>query len=315
MQAYSSYQEYLKKKFSGRVDRITLNAGFTCPNIDGKKAVGGCTFCQDASYTGLSLKDNADFRSKIREQIQVAKKYLSERYASKQYLAYFQNGTNTYAKADDLEQIWNEALQDSQIKGLILSTRPDCFSEEIYELLEKINQRSYLEIELGMPSHLDQVNHSLNRAHTVDDFIQATHQLAKRNINICAHVILGLPGEASKDLVDKARFFSDSPISAIKIHNLVVFKHTQLARDYLQGKYQTLSLEQYTQDCVNFLEHLRQDILVQRVNAHGPRRLTLAPEWSINKWLAINAVNEEFKKRGTYQGYALESRDAIKCVR
>ncbi|OGQ07659.1 MAG: TIGR01212 family radical SAM protein [Deltaproteobacteria bacterium RIFCSPLOWO2_12_FULL_40_28] len=305
---YRSFNEELKKQFGARVDRITINAFISCPNIDGTKARGGCTFCQDASFEGLTLRTSETFLrgSGIADQIQQGITYLGNRYPSLKYLAYFQNGTNTYAPIDVLQKNFHEALKFPEVVGLIISTRPDCLSSEIIDLLTELNQTTYLWVELGIPSHLDESNRRVNRAHTVDDFVQSTYKLAERSIRVCAHVILGLIGEDSQVVIEKARFMSAQNIQAIKIHNLVVFKDTALEKIYREERYPLLSLSEYANQCVDFLENLRSDIFIQRLNAHGPKRLTVAPAWSVNKWNTINAIHSVLEERDTWQGKFLD---------
>ncbi|EKD41213.1 MAG: hypothetical protein ACD_73C00801G0003 [uncultured bacterium] len=299
---YKAFHEEIKKVFGQRVDRVTVNTGMTCPNIDGTKAKGGCTFCADASYEGLTLyRKPAD----IREQIINGMNYARTRYPSRKYFAYFQNGTNTYEKPETLKKYYEAALAMEGIVGLFVATRPDCLTPPIIDLLDEINRRTYLWVELGNPSHKDDVNRRLNRAHTVRDFVVSSTALADRGIKVCAHVMFGLPGEELKETKAKAAFFNDTPIEGIKIHNMVVFKDTVLEKQYLAGHYQPQSLQEYTDQCVTFLEYLRPNIMIMRLNAHGPRRLTVAPDWSVNKLATLNSIHAELKRRQTCQGSAL----------
>jgi radical SAM protein (TIGR01212 family) len=306
-QRYLSFNSEIKKVFGARVDRITLNAGLTCPNIDGFKAKGGCAFCQDASYWGLTIKNDSQPAS-IRDQIFKGMDYLKTRYPSKNFFAYFQNGTNTYAPVETLRKFYEEALSVPEIVGLFISTRPDCVGNEVCDLLEELHQKTYLWVELGMPSHRQDQNKRLNRAHTVEDFNSAVERLSTRGIRTCAHVILGLPGEKPEEMAERAQFFNQSAICGIKIHNLVVFNETVLARWYRDQQYVPLTLEDYSQRCVDFLENLRPDILIHRLIAHGPRHVTVAPEWSINKMATLNAVHAELERRDTWQGKKLATR-------
>lgn len=298
-QRYRAFHTEMKKLFGSRIDRITINAGMTCPNIDGTKAKGGCTFCQDASFTGLTFYQNP---KPLSEQIEEGKSYLQTRYPSKKFFAYFQNGTNTYAPVAHLRQVYEEALSFPEIVGLFISTRPDCFTKAHFDLLEELNQKTYLWVELGIPSHREEINRRLNRAHTLDDFEKSTTELARRGVRVCAHVMLGLPGESPDEMKEKADYFNRFPLSGIKIHNLVVFKDTVLEKQFLNGDYQPITLEDYVKRCVDFLECLNPELMVQRLNAHGPRRLTVAPDWSVNKLATLNAVHAELEGRDTWQG-------------
>ncbi|MBX7149127.1 TIGR01212 family radical SAM protein, partial [bacterium] len=299
MMRYHAFHEYIKKKYGHRIDRITVNAGMTCPNIDGTKARGGCTFCSDASYEGLTIKEDIP---SIAQQIKKGRDYLKSRYPSTRFYVYFQNGTNTYASIPKLKDYYTAALRYPEVVGIMISTRPDCMTDDIVTLLQEFNAQTDVWVELGMPSHREDVNRRLNRAHTNDDFAQAVKKLHAAGIKTCAHVIMGLPGETFEDSKEKALFMNNFPIDAIKIHNMVVFKDTALEKIYASGHYQPLDLQEYTQIAVDFLEHLRPDIVIQRLVAHGPRRLTVAPEWSVNKWNALNAIHAELERLDTWQG-------------
>lgn len=300
---YLSLNAEIRKRFGQRVNRITINAGLTCPNIDGNRARGGCTFCQDASYFGASYKEGAS----VRQQIENGIAYLRKRYGGEDCFAYFQNGTNTYADVATLKSLYDEALSFRKIRGLFIATRPDCLPTDVVDLLAEISQRTYLWVEVGMPSHRDDRNRALNRAHTVAEFEESLDRLVSRGLRVCAHVILGLPDEDRDEILEKASYFARVPIAGIKIHNLVVFRDTTLEKQYLQGKYQPLELAEYASLCTDFLEHLRSDIVIHRLNAHGPRNLTVAPEWSVNKLTTLNAVHAELERRDTWQGKSCEA--------
>lgn len=295
---YLSLNDEIRGRFGIRVNRITINAGLTCPNIDGARARGGCTFCQDASYFGASYKEGTSVHRQIEEGID----YLEKRYGGREAFAYFQNGTNTYAEVGTLRQLYDEALSFPEIRGLFIATRPDCLSADVVDLLAEMNRRTYLWVEVGIPSHRDDRNRALNRAHTVAEFEESLDRLASCGLRVCAHVILGLPGEDTDENIEKASYFSRVPIAGIKIHNLVVFKDTVLEKQYLQEKYRPIERSVYASLCADFLENLRSDIVVHRLNAHGPRDLTVAPEWSINKLATLNAVHAELERRDTWQG-------------
>lgn len=295
---YRAFHHELKSLFGSRVDRISIQAALSCPNVDGTRARGGCTFCQEASYVGLTYQRG----SSISDQLEKGVNYIRKRYGSDQFIIYFQQGTNTHAPAPLLKEYFEMALAFPGVVGLSISTRPDCLPDNVCDLLEELNQKTYLWIELGIPSHLNGVNERLNRAHTVEEFKESADKLSRRGIRVCAHLILGLPGETAKDTIEKAQFFNRCPIQGVKIHNLVVFNKTVLAKQYNGGHYQPLTLEKYATQCTDFLEHARPDLIIHRLMAHGPRHLTVAPEWSINKWNALNAIHAELERRDTWQG-------------
>jgi len=295
---YKAFHDEIKRQFGEKIFRVTVNAGMTCPNIDGTRAKGGCTFCQDASYLGASFEKGAT----VSQQIEQGMSYVGRRHGTEKFFVYFQNGTNTHAPVEVLRKLFDEALSFPNVAGLFIATRPDSLGNEVLDLLEEINSKTYLWIELGLQSHRNDILAAINRAHTVEEFEDGVRLLHQRKIRVGAHVILGLPQETDEDTIQKALTINRLPLEGIKIHNLVVFRKTVLEKQYHEGKYTPLSLEHYSKLCVDFLEHLRPDILIERLNAHGPREQTVAPEWSINKFLALNAVHAELEKRDTWQG-------------
>jgi radical SAM protein (TIGR01212 family) len=296
---YLGFNEVLRQHFGSKVYRVTLNAGLSCPNVDGTRAKGGCTFCNDDYLLAKSWHKQLA----IPEQLAFGINYVRERHPNTdKFLAYFQNGTNTHAPVSFLRTMFEEALKNPEIVGLILSTRPDCLGPEVLDLLSELNERTYLWVELGLQSAQDRILESVNRAHTVAEFATAVHHLYERGIRNCAHMILGLPGETREEMLAGADFLNDLPVTGVKIHNLFVTKHTVLEKDYKEGRYQPLELSEYADLCVSYLEKLRPDIVIHRLNAHGPARLTVAPEWSINKLATMNAVHAEIERRGTWQG-------------
>lgn len=295
---YKSFNAEVQKLFGEKIFRITVNAGMTCPNVDGTKAKGGCTFCQETSYTGLTFREGDD----IRRQIENGMSYVGERHHTTAFFAYFQNGTNTYAPVEKLRRLYETVLSYPEIKGLFIATRPDCLEDDVMELLSELNKKTYLCVELGLQSQKNDLLKKMNRAHTVEEFTEGVQKLAQNKISTCAHVILGVPGETAEDNRDKARYISSLPLTGVKIHNMVVFRDTTLAKQYESKLYEPLSLETYTEWCVEFLEELRPDIWIHRLNAHGPRHDTVAPEWSINKWEPINAIHEALEQHNTWQG-------------
>lgn len=238
----------------------------------------------------------------IPDQLSYGIKYVKERHQTDKFLAYFQNGTNTHAPAEFLRPLFESAIIHPQVVGLMISTRPDCLDEPILDLLSELNEKTYLWLELGLQSHQNHVLDHINRAHSVEEFVSACEKLAKRGIQNCVHMILGLPKETPQEMLEGADFINKLPVQGIKIHNLFVTKHTVLEKWYREGHYQPLTLEDYATLCVDYLEKLRPDIIIHRLNAHGPARLTVAPDWSINKLGTLNAIHAEIFKRDTWQG-------------
>lgn len=296
---YNSFNEVLKKQFGSKVYRFTLNSGLSCPNIDGTKAKGGCYFCNDDYLLAKSWHK----QQPLDDQIDYGINYVRERHPNTtKFLAYFQNGTNTHATVEFLREIFTASLKRSEVVGLLISTRPDCLGEDILDLLSELNDKTYLWVELGLQSHQNRILEKINRAHTVEEFCAATEKLHKRNIKNCVHMILGMPDESPEEMLAGAAFLNTLPINGIKIHNMFVTRFTALEKWYREGLYKTLSLDEYAQVCVDYLERLRPDIVIHRLNAHAPERLTVAPEWSINKLGTLNAIHDEMIRRNSRQG-------------
>jgi len=295
---YNGFNALLRKEFGEKVQRVSLNLGLTCPNIDGTVATGGCHFCSDDHLLGKSWHK----QQPIKLQLEYGINYLRERHKTTKHLAYFQNGSNTYTAPDKLLSVCKEVLANKSIVGLMISTRPDCLSQDILDVLSTLNKETYLWVELGLQSTKNHVLKKINRGHTIEQFIDAVHQLAQRQIKNCVHIILGMPGETQDEMIDGVHTINKLPVDGIKIHNMFIAKDTVLAKWYQKGLYTPLELDEYANLCVNYLERLRPNISIHRLNGHAPDRLTVAPKWSVNKFGTLNAVHREIVKRDTYQG-------------
>lgn len=296
---YLGFNQVLQNQFGEKVFRVSINTGLSCPNIDGTRAKGGCYFCNDDYLLARSFEKQRTLEDQMIEGMD----YLKQRHKStSKFLAYFQNGTNTHGPANMIRPWFENSLLYKNVVGLLISTRPDCLGEEILDLLEELNQKTYLWVELGLQSAQNHVLEKINRAHSVEEFDEACFKLAKRGIKVCAHMIIGMPGESEEEILSGADHLNQLPVAGIKLHNLFVVKHTVLAKWHAEKKYTPLSLENYAKLCVDYLELLRPDMVIHRLNAHGPRPLTIAPEWSINKLQTMNAVHDELEKRNSWQG-------------
>jgi len=295
---YNSFNEHLKKRFGQKIYRVTLNTGLTCPNIDGTRAKGGCYFCNDDYLLAKSWHK----QQPLQDQLEYGIQYIRERHNTDKYLAYFQNGTNTHASVEVLRPLFMKVLNQEGIVGMMISTRPDCLGEDVLDLLSEINDQTYLWVETGLQSPQNHILEKINRAHTVEEFAEAAMHLRKRNILNCAHIILGMPDETEEEMINGVKFINNLPVNGIKIHNMFVTKYTALAKWYQEGQYQPLELKRYAELCVDYLERLRPDVIIHRLNAHAPARLTVAPNWSVNKLGTLNAIHEEILKRDTFQG-------------
>lgn len=296
---YNSINAALKKRFGCKVFKVSLESGLGCPNRDGTIGTSGCTFCNEQSY--LAAQESKSIKEALKEGIE----YVKRRHGAARFISYFQSGTNTYGPVDRLKNIFEEAIDHPEVVGLAIGTRPDCLTAEHIDLLEEFSRKTMLWVELGLQSANEKTLAIINRGHTVSDFSFAARLLKERNIPVVAHVILGLPGESIEDMIKTAEFLNKEDVDGVKIHNLHILAGTQLEKLYNEGKVNVPDLETYAKWVADFLEHLKPSILVHRVNGHAPRRLTVAPHWSINKLAIFNAVDKELEKRNSYQGKCL----------
>lgn len=295
---YNDFNSYLRKHFGCRVQKITIDAGFSCPNRDGTLSSTGCIYCDGkGSGTGAAASGQS-----IRDQIQGAKDRLAARYKAEKFLAYFQAYTNTYAPCDILRKRYDEALADPDIVGLAIGTRPDCVDEKKLDLIEKYTATHMVWIEYGLQSMHNRALKRINRGHTFEDFVLAVRMTQGRNILICAHVILGLPGESKQDILDTAAATADLGIHGIKIHSLYVLKGTPLARLYRAGDCTTIDQSTYVDWVVAFLQRLSPETVVQRLTGDPNPYGLLAPAWCLNKHQTLSLIHTTLEERDTCQG-------------
>jgi len=293
---YVRFTDHLRRVFGCRVHKVSLDAGFTCPNRDGTVAVGGCIYCNNASFSP------GNRRLSVTAQLDQGKRFLRQRYGAQKFLAYFQAYTNTYDDVDRLRHLYDAALASADIVGLAIGTRPDCVSDAVLDLLAEYASHTYLWLELGLESGHDQTLLFLNRGHTVAAFDDAIRRAQQRHLQLCAHVILGLPGESPADMLLTARYLATLHLDAIKLHHLHVVRHTVLERLYHQGTVPLLGLEDYAALVVDCLEILPPEMIIMRLMGDAPRALLVAPTWSLDKRAALQRIELELERRETYQG-------------
>lgn len=297
---YNDYSAYFRRRFEGRVQKISLDAGFTCPNRDGTRGRGGCTYCNNKSFN----PDYCRMEENISAQIKTGIDFFSAKYPTMRYLAYFQAYSNTYAPVGILRQSYEEALRHPEVIGLVIATRPDCLSEEVLDLLSEFAERYYVSIELGVESFNEETLQRINRGHTVAESIVAIHRMAARGIDNCIHLILGLPGEEDADLIAHAKTLSELPVQSIKLHQLQIHKGTKMAVDYLNNPsaFDLFDMEQYADLVVRFLEHLSPDIIIQRFVSSAPAGMVIAPNWGVKNYVFVAKVDKLLVDRNTWQG-------------
>lgn len=293
---YHSISTWLKRTFGEKTIKLAIDGGFTCPNRDGSKGVGGCIFCSDSG--------SGEFASDIDGQIRL----LSDKWPHARYLGYFQNHTNTYAPVSELAAKYNEVLKNPKIEGLVIGTRPDCLSEEVLDLLSEINKTHFLWVELGLQTiHEDSAN-LINRCYDLSVFDQAMVQLSARGIKTVVHLILGLPDESHDDMLDSVRYVSSVPeLFGMKLHLLNIVKGSQM--EYLYPDYQPFaSIEEYVNLVVECLEIIPPEVTIHRLTGDAPRSILINPPWSFNKRTILNGIDDRMHLLDTWQGKYAESR-------
>lgn len=297
---FNDYSTYIRNKFGGRVQKISVNVGFSCPNRDGTKGTGGCIYCDNSTFTP-SYCNAAD---SIAVQLQKGREFFSHKYPDMRYIAYFQSYTNTYAPVKTLEPLYRDAVGNG-IAGLIIGTRPDCINGELLNMLARINQIVPVAVELGIESTADRTLELINRHHTWQDTVAAAQLCADHGIETGGHLILGLPGESEDDLLEHARRVSTLPIKTLKLHQLQIIESTPLAEIWRQNPdfVSLFSLDEYLKTVVRFLEHLSPDIVVERFVSVSPADKLIAPRWNRMKNFEVVAlIDKELERQSTWQG-------------
>jgi radical SAM protein (TIGR01212 family) len=289
---------FYQKKFGVKVRKISLDAGFSCPNRDGTFGWGGCIFCDPVSFSPSRRLQLPSISAQIEEGL----RRLSPRQKTEKFIAYFQPATNTYAPVQRLRQVYEEALAHPQIVGLTIGTRPDCVPKSVLDLLEQISRQTYLVVEFGLQSIHDRSLKWMNRGHRAGTSFDACERTRRWGIQIGAHLILGLPGESPADMIDTARQLADLEIHCVKLHNLYAVKNTPLAELVENGEVSLPTFEDYVNRAVDFLERLPPTVVIDRLSGDAPPEYLIAPQWSRDKAAVRRAVEAEFRRRGTRQG-------------
>lgn len=295
---YYDFKSFLVNTFGCRVHKLQIDAGFTCPNRDGKIATGGCIYCDGR---GSRLRQEGPLPT-VSEQIVKAKELFRRLRGAEKFIAYFQTFTNTYAPYEKLKELYDEALRQEDIIGLAVGTRPDCISDDVIELFSEYARDYHVWLEYGLQSAQERTLKFINRGHDLQTFIDAVKKTAGRNIYICTHIIVGLPGESHDEILETARLVASLPIQGIKIHLLLALEGTALGNLYKAGKIEMIGMEDYVNTVCDILEVLPPEMVIQRLTADGYRDIYLAPEWGISKLMVINAIDREMERRDSHQG-------------
>ncbi|MGN0015061.1 MAG: TIGR01212 family radical SAM protein [Candidatus Gastranaerophilaceae bacterium] len=295
---FVSFGDYLKKLFGQKVYKVTLDAGFSCPNRDGTLSVDGCIFCDE---TGSFSRLYSNTLS-VQEQLRLGMSKNKDRYHAKKFLAYFQAYTNTYKPLQELKEIYNQVFIDD-IVGMSIGTRPDCVDEQKLDLIASYNHDSrFIQVEYGIQSVHNKTLKLINRGHDFQCFQEACRLSKERNLKVCAHVILGLPGETKEDMLQTAKTIGSMGIDGIKIHMLAVMEGTKIHKMYLENNIQLMSEDEYIQTVCDFLELLPPDMVIQRLAGNGKKEFRIQPRWLGKKLELVGKMEKEFEKRGTKQG-------------
>lgn len=298
---YNYLNNFLKAKFSERTLKICIEGGFTCPNRDGKKGIGGCIFCSSKG-SGDHLKCKA-----ITGQVEDYLKSERSKRANR-YIAYFQSFTNTYGTIEELKKKYDAALIDDRIVALDIATRPDEITDEVVALLKSYTSNYYVWVELGLQTSNEETGKVINRCYTNVDFEEAVKKLKANGIDVVAHVMVGLPGETHEDIVNTIDFVNNQNIDGIKIHSTYVLKNTKLEELYRRGKYQVITYEEYMNELIFIITHLRKDIVIHRFSGDPPKESLIAPDWMNHKKWIMNGLNNRMAKENLEQGMYYESK-------
>jgi hypothetical protein len=295
---YYDLKSYWRNRFGGRVYKLPIDAGFTCPNRDGKLATGGCIYCDGR---GSRLRQAGSLPS-VAEQITQGKTYYREHRHAGKFIAYFQTFTNTYGPLEHLRRLYDEALAQQDVIGLSVGTRPDCVDDPVMGLLAGYAQQHHVWLEFGLQSMHDRTLNRINRGHSRAIFVDAVQRAAGKKIQICAHIIVGLPGESQEDILETAQFLAALPVQGIKIHALLALSGTALGKQFEEGGIVLMTREEYVGTVCDILERLPVEMVIQRLTADGYRDIFLAPQWAINKMEVLNAIDRELERRDSHQG-------------
>ncbi len=295
---YRPFGRYLRERFGGRVWRVTVDAGFTCPNVDGTVTTGGCVYCDNRSFSPNRRQPRTDVREQVRRGVEL----LGRRHRAERFLAYFQAATNTHAPVARLRALYDAALEHPAVVGLAVGTRPDSVPDPVLDLLEGYARERYVCLELGLQSRHDRSLDWMNRGHHFDAFVDAVARCRGRGLDLCAHVILGLPGESPADMLETADCLAALGVNGVKIHNLHVVRGTPMEAMYHAGQVPMLSRDEYVAVACDFLERLPADVVIHRLNGDAPPDYLVAPAWCLEKPALLAAIDAELARRDSWQG-------------
>ena len=301
---YTDFSSYLREHLPGKVQKISLNAGFTCPNRNGEKGWGGCTYCNNQTFNPAYCRTDRS----VTEQLEEGMRFFGRKYPDMKYLAYFQAYTNTYGQVDEVMRKYEEALAVPGVVGLVIGTRPDCMPPALLERLSGLNRRTFLLVEYGIESTNDATLQRINRGHTFACTAEAVERTARAGIPVGGHVILGLPGEGHTELMQQAAVVSRLPLTTLKIHQLQLIRGTRMAHEFgmQPDDFHLYTADEYIELVIDYVERLRSDLVLERFVSQSPRELLIAPDWGLKNHEFTERVKRRMRERGTWQGRLAE---------
>lgn len=305
---FNSYTEYFRKEFGERIQKVSIDAGFTCPNRDGTLAYGGCTYCNNDAFNPSYCQPNKPIKQQLDEGIEF---HLKRYRRANKYLAYFQTYSNTFAPLEKLRSIYTEALSHPKVIGLVIGTRPDCIDDEKLEYFDQLNKDHYLIIEYGIESCYNKTLERINRHHTFEQSVEAIEKTARYGIKTGSHIIFGLPGESRQEMMNQVQILSELPINNIKFHQLQIIKNTRMALEYKKdpSAFNLFTLEDYINFIISFVEKLNPDFIIERFTGEVPPRFLAGPNWGLIRNDQVNQlIEKKFEEMNTWQGKKYNSK-------
>ena len=295
---YNDYGTWIRHRFPFRVQKISIDAGFSCPNRDGRISTGGCVYCDNRTFNPAYCQRH----DSITAQLEAGKQFFARKYPTMKYLAYFQAYTNTYASIDHLRRLYEEALAVEDVVGIVIGTRPDCITPELLDYLETLNRQTFLLVEYGVESANDETLRRINRGHDFACSVHAITETHERGILTGAHIILGLPGEDAAESLRQAPIISALPLDILKIHQMQIIRGTHLAAEYQQHPFHIYSADEYIRLIANYIQRLRKDLVLERFVSQSPKELLIAPYWRLKNYEFTNLLNNYLKANQIRQG-------------
>ena len=295
---YNDYGTWIRRQFPYRVQKISIDAGFTCPNRDGRISTGGCIYCDNRTFNPSYCQR----RHSVTQQLEEGKRFFAHKYPDMKYLAYFQAFTNTYAPLSQLKALYEEALQVDDIVGIVIGTRPDCVSDELLDYLAELNQRTFVLVEYGIESANNDTLLRINRGHSFEQSQEAIQRTHQRSLLTGAHIILGLPGEDAAESLRQASIISSLPIDILKIHQMQIIRGTRLAEEFAANPFHIYTVDEYIQLIAEYIQRLRPDLILERFVSQSPKGLLIAPHWGLKNYEFTNLLVNYLKQNKIYQG-------------